>query len=151
MKKREPLIFFIIIIAGLFLRFYKINTDLLFHRDQGLHSLAIWNVWHEHKFSLLGHPSDVDGLIHAPIYYWLMLPAYALSGGDPAVASLFQIIFEMLSLPFLYLAVKRLFSRSTALVTLTLYTFSYGLICSSRWLVNVTPILPLTNLFIYYL
>ncbi len=142
---------FLMVLLFLLPRSYHLFSDLLFHRDQGLHSLSIWQIWHEGKFSLLGHPSDVDGLFHAPIYYWLMLPAYALSGGDPAVASLFQIGLEALSLPFLFIALKRLFNSKTAHLTLILYTFSYGLICYSRWLVNVTPILALTNFLLFFL
>ena len=133
------------------LRTHHLSTDLLFHRDQGLHSLSIWNIWHEGKLSLLGPLSDVDGLTHAPIYFWLMLPAYALSGGDPAVASLFQITLEVLSLPLLFFAIKRLFNSRTALLTLLIYSVSYGGIGLSRWLVNVTPILPLTNLLLFLL
>lgn len=148
---RQWLFLFLIVSVFFLLRSYHLSSDLLFHRDQGLHSLSIWQIWHEGKLSLLGHPSDVDGLIHAPIYYWLMLPAYALSGGDPSVASLFQIALEALSLPFLFFALKKLFNSKTAYLTLILYTFSYGLICYSRWLVNVTPILALTNLLLFFL
>ena len=140
-----------IILVFFFLRSYNLSSDLLFHRDQGLHSLSIWQIWHEGKISLLGHPSDVDGITHAPIYYWLMLPAYALSGGDPAIASLFQIGLEAISLLFLFLALKRLFNTKTARLTLILYTFSYGLISYSRWLVNVTPIFALTNFLLFTL
>jgi len=141
---------FLLLLAFLF-RSFKLNTDLLFHRDQGLHSLSIYRLWHDHHLSLLGHPSDVDGLYHAPIYYWLMTPAYFVGGGDPVVASLFQISLEVLSLPLLFLAIKRLFGRKTAWLTLLLYVFSYGLISYSRWLVNVTPILPLSHLLLYLL
>lgn len=141
----------ILMVIFFILRSYHLSTDLLFHRDQGLHSLSIWRIWHDRQLSLLGHPSDVDGLFHAPIYYWLMLPAYALSGGSPYVASLFQIFLETLSLPFLFLALKKLFNHRTALLSLLLSTFSYGLICYSRWLVNVTPIFPLTNFLLFFL
>jgi hypothetical protein len=149
--KKTPIFILLLICLAFFLRARYLSTDLLFHRDQGLHSLSIWNIWHEKKLSLLGHPSDVDGLIHAPIYYWLMLPVYVLSGGNPVAASLFQIIMEVLSLPFLYLAIKKLFNQRTALLTLLIYSISYGGIGLSRWLVNVTPILPLTNLLLYFL
>jgi hypothetical protein len=150
MKSKQGWLLAIIILA-FFLRSYHLSTDLLFHRDQGLHSLSIWNIYHEKKLSLLGHPSDVDGLTHAPIYYWLMLPAYALSGGNPAMASLFQITLEILSLPFLYLSLKKLFNSKTAFLTLIIYSISYGGVSLSRWLVNVTPILPLTNLLLFLL
>ena len=142
---------FAIVFTFIFLRSHHLSTDLLFHRDQGLHSLSIWQIWHEKDFSLLGHPSDVDGLTHAPIYYWMMLPAYALSAGSPFVASLFQIILEAISLPFLFFALKKLFNSRTAYLSLILYTFSYGLICYSRWLVNVTPIFALNNFLLFTL
>ena len=109
------LFLFSMVLVFFLIRSYHLSSDLLFHRDQGLHSLSIWQIWHEGKLSLLGHPSDVDGLFHAPIYYWLMLPVYALSGGDPAVASLFQIGLEALSLPFLFIALKRLFNSKASL------------------------------------
>lgn len=140
-----------IIIISFLLRSWHLSTDLLFHRDQGLHSLSIWNITHQGKPSLLGHPSDVDGLTHAPVYYYLMLPAYVLFNGNPVAASLFQIILEVLSLPLLYLAIKKLFNQKTALLTLLLYSVSYGAISLSRWLVNVTPIIPLTNLLLFLL
>ena len=140
-----------LIILAFFLRTRHLSTDLLFHRDQGLHSLSIWNITHQSKMSLLGHPSDVDGLTHAPIYYWLMLPSYALFQGSPVAASLFQITLEVMSLPFLYLGIKKLFNRKTALLTLLVYSVSYGGIGLSRWLVNVTPILPLTNILLFLL
>ena len=148
---KEALLIIMLVVLAFSLRSRYLSTDLLFHRDQGLHSLSIWNIWHEGKLSLLGHPSDVNGLIHAPVYYYLMLPAYALSGGNPAVASVFQITLEVLSLPFLYLALKKLFDRKTAFLTLLIYSISYGGISLSRWLVNVTPILPFINLFLFLL
>ncbi|MBU1200182.1 glycosyltransferase family 39 protein [Patescibacteria group bacterium] len=153
MKNKRNLLsaILLLMLLAFCLRTHHLSTDLLFHRDQGLHSLSIWNIWHEGKLSLLDPLSDVDGLTHAPIYFWLMIPAYALSGGDPAVASLFQITLEVLSLPFLYLAIKKLFNQKTALLTLLIYSVSYGGIGLSRWLVNVTPILPLTNLLLFLL
>lgn len=151
-KKRKLIIILSTLSVIFFLiRVWHINSDLLFHSDQGLHSMAIWNIWHEKRLSLLGHPSDVDGLIHAPIYYWLMTPAYALSKGNPASASIFQILLETLSLPFLFFALKKLFDEKVAIFTLILYTFSYGFVSLSRWLVNVNPILPFSNLFLYLL
>ncbi|OGD76889.1 hypothetical protein A2368_03070 [Candidatus Collierbacteria bacterium RIFOXYB1_FULL_49_13] len=147
----EVLFLLVCLAFGLFLRLYHLDTDLLFHRDQGLHSLSIWRIWHDQDLTLLGHPSDVDGLFHSPVYYYLMLPAYFLSGGDPVAASVFQILFEFLTLPFFYLGIKHLFGKPTARLSILFYAVSYGLICYSRWLVNVTPILPFSHLLLYSL
>lgn len=151
MKLKINFLLVALISIGVLLRLWNLNTDLLFHRDQGLHSLDIWNLWHDHSFKLLGPPSDVDGLYHAPIYYWIMTPAYFISGGDPFVASAFQILLEAFSLFFLFSAIEKLFNRKTAYLTVVFYLFSYGLISYSRWLVNVTPIFPIVNFLLFFL
>lgn len=146
---RKFFIFICLAIIFFGLRAYRLNQDLLFHRDQGLHSLAIWDIYQEGHLSLLGHPSDVDGLFHAPIYYWLMIPGYAISGGDPSGAAIYLVLLEALSLPFLFIAIKKFLGERTAWISLVLYTASYLMVSSSRWLVNVTPILGFTNFLLY--
>jgi 4-amino-4-deoxy-L-arabinose transferase-like glycosyltransferase len=148
-KRKIPILIYTLILTGFLLRVYKIDTDLLFHRDQGLIASDIYKIWHDKKISLLGHPTDTEGLIHAPIYYWLMTPAYALGNGDPVLAAIFQVALELTSLPFLYLAIKKLFDIKTAKLTIFLYAFSYGLVSYSRWLSNVPNILPFSNLLLY--
>lgn len=138
----------LIILAGV-LRLWRINTDLLIHFDQGLHAFGSYRIWHDQEVKLLGHQTDVDGLFHGPFYYLLMAIPYGVSGGDPVVASAFQILLEMLTLPLFYLAVKKLFGEKTAVITLLVYAISYGMIGYSRWLSNVTPIIPLSHLLFY--
>lgn len=150
--KRSEIIFIIFsLLLAAFLRLWHLDRDLLFHRDQGMHALGIWQIWHEHQIKLLGHSTDVDGINHGPIFYWLMTLSYSLSGGDPVAASAFQIILEILSLPFLYLATRKLFGITTAKLTLLIYAISFGLIGYSRWLSNVTPIFPLSHLLLFLL
>ncbi len=145
----ESLFVWGLVILAFVIRTWRLNTDLLFHIDQGLHALGSWGIWHDHHLTLLGHPTDVDGIFHGPLYYFLMAIPYFFSGGNPAMASLFQIALEVLSLPFFFLAIKRIFNPEVALISLVFYTFSFGLIGYSRWLSNVTPIWPLVNLFLY--
>lgn len=147
----QILIILVISIFAFGLRVYKINTDLLYHRDQGLVAMDIYKIWHDKKISLLGAPTDVDGIFHSPVYYWILTPFYMLGKGDIVYPAVAQIIFEMLSLPFLYLAVKKLFNKNTAILTLFIYAISYGLISYSRWFITVPFILPLANIFIYTL
>lgn len=150
LKKNRIFVFLLgIILLAFSLRTLGIQRNLLYHFDQGLHATDIYKIWHDHKISLLGHISDVDGLIHAPVYYWLMTPAYFLGKGDPAAASVFQILLEVLSLPFLFFALEYFFNRRTAVATLILYTVSFGMISQSRWLSNVTPIIPFSNFLLF--
>ncbi len=149
--KKEWIIVLLIVFFSFALRIYKINTDLLFHRDQGMVAMDIYKIWHDKKISLIGAPTDVDGLYHSPVYYWILTPLYWLGNGNIIYPAVFQIFLEVISLPFLYLAVKKLFDKKTALLTLIIYSVSYGLISYSRWFITVPFILPLANLLLYFL
>jgi len=141
----------LIILVGLIPRLWQLPQNLQIHYDQGLHSLAVWNIWHDHKLSLLGHPTDVDGIFHAPIYYWLMVPAYFLGGGDPAAASVFQILLDAFGVVFLFLLARDLFDSKTGYFAALLYSVSYGYAGYARWLSNVTPAFPFSALFFWLL
>lgn len=154
MKKvitKEYLILITIILIGLFPRLWRLKDDLQIHFDQGLHSLAIWNIWHEGKFGLLGHQTDTDGIFHGPLYYWFMIPSYVLGQGDPYYASVFQILFESVGMVFLYLLAREMFDKKVALLAVAISSFSYGQISFVRWLSNVTPTLPISIIFFYFL
>ena len=71
---KEIILIGIIILFAFILRVWKIDTDLLYHRDQGLVAMDIYKIWHDKKISLLGAPTDVDGLFHSPVYYWILTP-----------------------------------------------------------------------------
>jgi 4-amino-4-deoxy-L-arabinose transferase-like glycosyltransferase len=136
-------------VIALFLRLYRLDTDLLIHFDQGLHAYGAWQIWHEHKFKLLGHMTDTDGINHGPYFYLLLSVPYFLSGGSPVAAAFFLIFLEILSFYLLYKAIIKLFDKQTARLTLLIVSVSYGAVYFSRWLSNVTPILPLTNIALY--
>lgn len=148
---KELKILCLICLLALIPRLWRIHTDLQIHFDQGLHSLAIWDIWHNHQLKLLGHQTDTDGIFHGPIYYWFMIPAYALGGGDPAAAAIFQIILHSLAIFFLASLAKQLFDTRVALLSSFVYAISYGYISYSRWLSNVNPVLPFSIVFFWFL
>jgi 4-amino-4-deoxy-L-arabinose transferase-like glycosyltransferase len=148
---REYLLIILIAVLGLFPRLWRVTADLQIHFDQGLHSLAIWNIWANGDLSLLGHQTDTDGIFHGPIYYWFMTPSYMISGGDPAGASIFQSLLNMAAIVFLASLAKSLFDSRTALISSILYSVSYGYASYSRWLSNVTPTLPFSIIFFWLL
>ena len=151
LTRKEFKLLSLIFLLALIPRLWRIHTDLQIHFDQGLHSFAIWDIWHERKLSLLGHQTDTDGIFHGPIYYWFMIPAYAIGGGDPGAAAIFQILLHSLAIFFLFSLAKQLFNSQVALLSSFLYAVSYGYISYSRWLSNVTPVLPFSIVFFWFL
>ncbi len=145
-------VLFITILVGVFLRLYNIQTDLLFHYDQGLHALGIWNIWKGHHFILLGHPTDVEGVFHGAFFYYFLAPIYAIFRGDPVGVSVFLVVLDVLGIFFLYKTAKVLFkSELVGLVAAMIWGFSFLAVSYSRWLSNVTPISFFAILFYYLL
>lgn len=151
LKRKDTLFVISLIILSTIIRVWNINKDLLFQHDQGMVAMDVYRIWHDKKISLIGPMSDVDGLVHSPIYYWVLTPVFALAKSEVWIPAVFQILLEMFSLPFLYLTAKKLFDRKTAVITLILYAVSYGLVSYSRWFITVPMSLPLTNLLLYSL
>ncbi len=152
MSKIVRVFFILILLVALFLRLYKIDTDILFHYDQGLHALGIWNIWHEHHFVLLGHPTDVEGVFHGAFFYYFLAPIYAIFRGDPVGVSMFLAILDAVGIFFLFKTAKNLFkSNLAAILAAGIWGFSFLAVSYSRWLSNVTPISFFAILFYFLL
>jgi 4-amino-4-deoxy-L-arabinose transferase-like glycosyltransferase len=139
------LVFFFVLAA--LPRLWRLPADLQITYDQGMHSLAVWNIWHDGELSLLGHPTDVQGIFHAPVYYWLMLPFYVLSHGDPAGPAVWQAIINSFAVILVYLLARRLFNRRTATISAFIFALSFGYAGFARWLSNVGPVMPFSLVF----
>lgn len=148
-SKRGLLLTIVVILLGAAPRLWDLKSNLQIHFDQGLHALETWNIYHQGKFTLLGHMTDTAGIFHGPIYYWLMTPAYFLGGGDPAAASIFQVALSLIGVLFLADLARGLFGEKTAIISASLYSLSYGYISYARWLSNVTPTLPISIMFFW--
>lgn len=152
MNRVVKILLILVITASAILRLYRIDTDLLFHYDQGLHALGIWNIWHDHHFVLLGHPTDVEGVFHGAFFYYFLAPVYALFRGDPVGVSMFMVILDVVGIFFLFKTAKKLFKSDLAgLIAAIIWGFSLLTISYSRWVSNVTPISFFAILFYFFL
>ena len=149
-KKIKWLLLAIIALA-IFLRVFNVKNTLLFHFDQGYHGLAIREIWENRSIKLLGHKTDVEGIYHGSIFYYLMLPLYVLSSWNPAGVSMGLALLDGLSVVFIFLAAKKLFDEKVGLTAALFYAVSYSAISYSRWLSNVTLIPLFSSIVIYFL
>lgn len=148
--REQLLVVFIIFFAGL-IRFWRIDTDLLIHYDQGRDLIATYNIWHNHQPTLLGPTADDEtkGIFFGPLYYYLISIPLFLTNGNPVSAIILLIFLELVSLFFFYLGVKKIFNSKIAIFSLILYSASFGLVSYSRWLSNAMPVLAIGNILIY--
>lgn len=123
---------------------------MLFHYDQGYHGLAIKHIWDNKDLTLLGHKTDVEGIFHSSLFYYLMLPLYLISGWNPVGVSTILAGLDAISVVFIFLTAKKLFDQKIGLISALLYAVSYSAISYSRWLSNVT-LIPLLSSLMFYL
>src|SRR5258708_14636072 len=80
----------IILIAGFFVRVYRLPEVLGFYFDQGRDALVIWDLIHSHKFFLIGPTTGLAGIFRGPSFFFLLVP-------------FFWFVMEILFWPYLFL------------------------------------------------
>lgn len=150
MTKGKIIIFAFFILAFL-LRFFTIPQNLFFGPEQGRDSLVVRDIVYNHKLTLIGAKTDIDGIFHGPFFYYLRAIPHFLSGGDPVAESFFIIFLISLSVFLFYLVGKTLFSDRVGIIASFLFTFSPQAVQYARWLSNPPLSMPLVLLFILFL
>ncbi len=130
-------------------------TQTFFYYDQARDAYEAYSIWHNHDFKILGPGTDIPGLFHGVIWYYLLGILYFIAGSDPQIVTTILFVFLFLTVPFIgYLAAQLFHDRKVAWVAMALYAFSPLFQLSTRWLSNptlglfVTPFL-LLSLFRY--
>ena len=139
---------FIILAGATFVRIYNTKDILGFYYDQGRDALVIWNFIHKGDLFLVGPTTGIEGILRGPWYYWLILPAYFLGGGNPVWPANFLALTTVLAIIILYGVAKDIFGRPTGLIAAAIASFSYYLLVASRWLSNPTPMLLISMLLV---
>lgn len=141
----SKLVLAILLVAG-FLRLFRVSELLWFNFDQGRDGLVIWDLIHHGKWFLIGPTTGIEGIFLGPFYYYLITPAYWLSGGNPAAAAGFVGLLTVLGIFFIYL-IGREIVESVGVVAAFLAAISFNWVLTDRWLANPTPLVffaPLT-------
>ncbi len=134
-------ILLLVLLSAFFVRAYRLDQLLGFYYDQGRDALVIWDLWHNHKFFLIGPTTGLAGIFLGPFFYYLIAPFYILGNGDPVWPATFLAFCSTLAIFLLYWLGWKMQSRVGGLIAAILGAFSYYLVLASRWLSNPTPLL----------
>lgn len=145
------LLILIILLLAFILRIYRIGELLDFHYDQGRDAMVMWNLWHNHKLFLIGPVTGLEGIFLGPFYYYLIAPFYLISGGNPAIPSIFLSLLTVFGLYFIYKSGELVGDRFLGFIALVIGSFSSYIVMSSRWLSNPTPMLFTSSVIFYIL
>ncbi|EKD89964.1 MAG: hypothetical protein ACD_32C00109G0006 [uncultured bacterium] len=112
---------FIILNIFLSLR-WLINDDIRFDVDISRDFLLIKEIITQKPITLIGSHTSISGVFHGPLWYYLNVPAFFISSGNPVLIGWFWWGLSILTLAIIYFISLKLFNKSTALLATLLYS-----------------------------
>ncbi|MBI5151221.1 MAG: glycosyltransferase family 39 protein [Candidatus Pacebacteria bacterium] len=139
------------IFFGIFLRIYPGIYESIFPYDQARDALVVREMVLHKNLKLLGPVSDIPGVHHGPLFYYIIAPLYALSKWDPWLPLLFFVFLNICAVSGVYALSRSLFSHQVAFISSILFLFSYEIVSYAKWLSNPVLVIPLFPWFLYFL
>lgn len=122
----------LITLLGAFLRFYRIEENLVFHGEVGFDYLAIKNVIENRQIPLIGPPTSHPWLSIGPLFYWMFALILPLAVFDPLVGAIFFAVVGVLAIYLIYVVMERTFGSKTALISSYLFSISPAWVTLTR-------------------
>ena len=116
---------------------YGLSKHLVFGFDQARDAYETYAIWHNHDFKILGPSSDLQGVHHGVLWYYLLVLPYAAAFGNPIIVAVIFFIFSFLTIPLCGFVTYKLFRNfHIALLASVLYVSSPLFQVFTRWLAN---------------
>ncbi len=142
------IIFIVILVAGLWLRFYRIEEFLNFGWDQARDAWITRDILMG-KYTLIGPRTGIGHFHLGPLYFYLLAPFYYLSNYDPAASNYLNIILNIINFVILFIVTKKIFNNFAALFVTLIYATNSYLIGINQVPWNVT-LMPGVAALIFY-
>lgn len=140
----------IILLVAFLLRTAWLRQNMFFGWEQGRDFLKLKEILAGDPV-FIGPKTDVDGVFHGALSYYLLIPPFVLFGGNPYTVLFSLIVFNVAAIFFLYLAVSDFINKRTAFFVILFYSLSYSLIIYTRWLSNPSIVPGLLIFLLFFL
>ncbi|MGB9707270.1 MAG: ArnT family glycosyltransferase [Microgenomates group bacterium] len=143
--------FILILLAGAFLRFYRLEEFAQFLSDQGRDAIIVKRIITLEHLPAIGPPTSIGQVYLGPFYYYFIAPWLLIFNFNPAglafAVALFSCIFIFLS----YWLIKKIFNQKLALFFSLFNVFSFILIDFSRfsWNPNLLPYFTFLSVYFF--
>lgn len=139
----------LVILLGIFLRFYELSGFATFLADQGRDAIVIKRIITGQHFPAIGAPTSLGQVYLGPFYYYFIAPWLLLFRFQPVGLAFGVAFFSSLYLLINYFIVKKLFDKKVALVSTIFLSFSSVLIDFSHysWNPNLLPLFTLLTVY----
>ncbi|MGB4966044.1 MAG: glycosyltransferase family 39 protein [Microgenomates group bacterium] len=148
----KNLFFTSLLLAGAFLRFYKLQEFTIFLSDQGRDALIVKDIVTLTHLPLIGAPTSIGQVFLGPAYYYLIAPFLPLFNFNPVGLSYGVAVYSLLGAIACYAVIKREINIAVALLFSVLVLFSSVQLELSRfsWNPNLLPISSFFALYFLY-
>ena len=148
-RQKSSFLLLLIFLLGSFLRLYKIDGYMTFLGDEGRDGLVWLRMIRHGKFTLIGPQTSIGNMYLGPLYYYLMLPFYALFGLSPVGPSIGVALFGVATIFLIWWIGREWFSEIAGLAAAFLYAISPVVIVYSRssWNPNIMPFFALSTIW----
>ena len=129
----------LIMLGAFFVRTWRFSDTLYFKMDQARDASIVRNAFEQGPgmLPLLGPRAAGTFLRLGPIFYYFQYAGALLSGSvQPFVFVFPELLFSILTIPLLYIFLRQFFLRSTSVLTVGLFAFSFIITQYSRFAWN---------------
>lgn len=134
-------IFLLILFIGLFLRIYKLEELFGYGHEQDLQAWIVKDVLVDRHLRLIGQETSISGLFIGPLYYYTLIPFFALFSMNPLASYIPITLISLATLTSVYFVVTKLYGKTPGLVAALIYAASPTIIFLDRWVVPTQPTL----------
>ncbi len=141
-KKISLIVFFLLIISGIFLRFYNLRNTQFTWDQENVVAFPAKDIAINHHFTLIGGKASVANLYLGPFYSYLAAFFFAIFNMDPVAGAVLSAVLSVITIISGFLIVKKLFSKTSAIYFVTIWSVSTLVIYLDRipWNVNLLPL-----------
>lgn len=134
-----------ILVCSAFFRLYRIDDLHTFHNDEGRDAMIAQEMISSGKPTFLGPQTSVGNMYLGPLYYYFMVPALIISGGNPVGPSIMVALSGVITTYLVYLLGKKWFGVNSALASSFIFAVSPLFVhyTASSWNPNLVPLVSI--------
>lgn len=116
---------------------YPFYTQYIFGFDQARDAYESYSIWHDLHLKIQGPVSDLPGIHHGVLWFYLLAVAYAITNNTFFVVGILFYLATLVTIPLAgYVAYRFFANKELSYVTMILYGCSPMFQAFSRWLSN---------------
>lgn len=143
------LILGLFLVLGAGLRLYRLEDLMIFLGDQGRDVTIVQGMIDTGQPALLGPGSGVGHFQRGPAYYYLLLPALWLGGGEPLSAAMFIVFVDVACIAMVFVVGREWVGADAGITAALLYACAQVPLVVARVMSN-PALLPLLTLVMLY-